>query len=51
METAFTYSPLDKIFEKQIKTIEQLKALEDQGKQLDKSNNEKESPAVLKQKK
>ena len=36
-QTRFTYSPLNKEFEKQIKTIDE------QGKQLVKSNDEKES--------
>ena len=49
MEQAkFTYFPLGKAFEKQIKTIEdqgekQIKALEDHEKQLVKYNNKKES--------
>ena len=44
----FTYFPLGKAFEKQIKTIEyqvgkQIKALEEHGKQLVKSDGEKDS--------
>ena len=42
-QTRFTYSPLDKEFEKQIKTIDE------QGKQLVKYNNEKESSIHSKQ--
>ena len=47
-QAKFTYSPLRKSFEKQIKTIEdqwekQVKALEEHGKQLVKYNNEIES--------
>ena len=49
------YSPLDKAFEKQIKSIEdqgekEIKALEEQGKQLVKSSGKKESSTHLKQK-
>ena len=45
-QARFTYSPLGKAFEKQIKTIEdqgekQIKALEEHGKYLVKYNNEK----------
>ena len=49
VQAKFSYSPLGKAFEKQIKTIEnpgekQIKAaLEEHGKQLVKYNNEKES--------
>ena len=44
----FTYLPLDKAFEKQIKTIEyqgekQIKALEEHGKRLVNSDGEKDS--------
>ena len=50
----FTYSPLGKAFEKQIKTIEeqgekQIKALEEHGIQQVKSSNEKESLTHSKQ--
>ena len=53
-KATFTYSPLGKAFEKQIKNIEdqtekQIKALEQHGKQLLKCNNEKESSKHLKQ--
>ena len=53
-KATFTYSPLGKTFEKQIKNIEdqtekQIKALEQHGKQLLKCNNEKESSKHLKQ--
>ena len=53
-QATFTYSPLGKAFEKQIKTIEdrtekQIKALEHHEKQLVKYNNEKESSKHLKQ--
>ena len=49
-QAKFTYSPLGKVFEKQIKTIEnqdkkQIKAIEDYGKQLPKSNVFKKSPS------
>ena len=45
-QAKFTYSPLGKVFEKQIKTIEdqgekRIKTLEELGKQLVKYNNEK----------
>ena len=51
----FTYSPLGKAFEKQLKTIEdqgekQIKALEEHEKQLVKYNNDKESSTHSKQK-
>ena len=51
----FTYSPLSKAFEKQIKIIEdqgekQIKALQDHGKQLVNSSSEKESLTLSKQK-
>ena len=44
-ETAFTYSPLDKVFEKQVKVIEdqrekQINALDNHGKQLVKCSRE-----------
>ena len=47
-QAKFTYPPLGKAFEKQIKTIEdqseqQIKVLEEHGKQLVQCNNEKES--------
>ena len=52
-QAKFTYSPLGKAFEKQIKTIKdqggkQIKALEEHGKQLDKSNAfaEKEEKSI-----
>ena len=53
-EAKFTYSPLDKAFEKQIETIEdqwekQINTLEEHGKQLVKSSKEKESLKHLKQ--
>ena len=52
-QATFTYSPLGKAFEKQIKTIEdqtekQIKALEHHEKQLVEYNNEKESSKHLK---
>ena len=45
-QTKFTYSPLEKALEKQIKTIEdrgekQIKALKEHGKRLIKSSGEK----------
>ena len=51
----FTYSPLEKAFEEQTKTIEeqdkkQTKAFEEHGKQLNKSSSEKDSLELLKQK-
>ena len=54
-QAKFTYCPLGKAFEKQIKTIEykgekQIKALEEQGKQLVKYSDEKESLTHSKQK-
>ena len=54
-QAKFTYYPLGKAFEIQIEATEekcekQIKALEELGKQLDKSNGEKESLTVLKQK-
>ena len=54
-QAKFTYSPLGKAFEKQIKTIEeqgrkQIKPLEEHGEQLLKSKNKKESLTHLKQK-
>ena len=50
-----TYSPLDKAFEKQIKTMQdqrekQIKALEKHGMQLMKSSSEKNSLTLLNQK-
>ena len=62
--TKFTYSPLRKAFEKQIKTIanqvkKQIKAIQEDGKQLLESNSiikkydydtEKDSPGFLKPK-
>ena len=53
-QAKFTYSPLGKAFEKQIKTIEaqgekQTMALKEHGKQLDKYSGEKESLAHSKQ--
>ena len=53
-QAKFTFSPLSKTFEKQIKTNEdqgekQIKALEEYGKQLAKSNCEKEHLTLLKQ--
>ena len=55
-QAKFTYSPLNKAIEKQIKTIEdqekkQIKALEEHGKQLVKSRGEKETLTLLQQKK
>ena len=55
-QAKFTYSPLDKAFQKQVKTIEeqgekQIKALKKHGKQLVKSNNEKDSSTLSKQEK
>ena len=49
------YSPLAKAFEKQLKTNEkqeekQIKTIEEHGKQLVKSNSEKDSSRLLKQK-
>ena len=54
-QAKFTYSPLRKAFEKQMKTIEdqeekQIKALEEHGKQLVKCNKEKEPSTHSKQK-
>ena len=54
-QAKFTYSPLGKTFERQIKTIEdqgekEIKALEEYGKQLVKSSVEKEPLIALKQK-
>ena len=58
-QAKFTYSPLGKAFEKQIKKMKikeknkkqkQKKTLEDHGKQLVKSSSEKESLTLLKQK-
>ena len=54
-QAKFTYSPLGKAFEKQIKTIEdqgekQIKALKGHGKQLVKYGDEKESSTNSKQK-
>ena len=54
-EAKFTYSPLGKAFEKQIKTTEnqgeqQIKAPEEHGKPLVKYNNEKESITYSNQK-
>ena len=55
-QAKFTYSPLNKAFQKQVKTIEeqgekQIQALKEHGKQLVKSNNEKDSSTLSKQKK
>ena len=52
-QAKFTYSPLNKAFEKHIKTIEdqqekQIKALEEHRKQLVKSSGGKESSTLLK---
>ena len=54
-QAKFTYSPLGKTFERQIKTIEdqgekEIKALEEYGKQLVKSSVEKEPLIALNQK-
>ena len=54
-QAKFTYSPLGKAFEKQIKTTEeqgeeQIKAFEEHGKQLVKSSDEKEPLTHSKQK-
>ena len=54
-QAKFTYSPLGKTFERQIKAIEdqgekEIKALEEYGKQLVKSSVEKEPLIALKQK-
>ena len=54
-QARFTYSPLGKAFEKQIKTIKdqgekQIKALEEHGKQLVKYKNGKEPSTYSKQK-
>ena len=57
-QARFTYSPLEKAFEKQIKTIEdqgekQMKAIQDQGqlKTIKKYNYDvKDTPFILKQK-
>ena len=54
-QAKFTYSPLGKAFEKQIKTTEnqgeqQIKAPEEHGKPLVKYNNEKESITYSNQK-
>ena len=54
-QTKFTYSPLEKALEKQIKTIEdrgekQIKALKEHGKRLIKSSGEKHFLELLKQK-
>ena len=54
-QAKFTYSPLGKAFENQTKTIEeqgrkQIEVIEEHGKQLVKSNSEKESLTHLKQK-
>ena len=54
-QAKFTYYPLAKAFEKQIKTSEhrgekQIKALENHGKQLNKYSGEKESLTNSKQK-
>ena len=55
LQAKFTYSPLGKAYEKQIKAIEnqgekQVKALEEHGKQLVKTSSEKESLTLLKRK-
>ena len=55
-QAMFTFSPLSKAFEKQIKTIEdqkekQIKTIEEHGKHLVKSSSKKESPTLLKKKK
>ena len=54
-QATFTYSPLGKVLEKQTKTIgdqgkNQMKALEEHGKQLIKSTGQKDSLQLLKQK-
>ena len=54
-QATFTYSPLGKVLEKQRKTIgdqdkDQMKALEEHGKQLIKSTGQKDSLQLLKQK-
>ena len=54
-QATFTYSPLGKVLEKQRKTIgdqdkNQMKALEEHGKQLIKSTGQKDSLQLLKQK-
>ena len=54
-QATFTYSPLGKVLEKQRKTIgdqdkNQMKALEEHGKQLIKSTGQKDSFQLLKQK-
>ena len=54
-QAKFTYSSLNKAFEKQIKTIEdhgekQIKALKEHGKQLAESSGEKDSLTLSKQK-
>ena len=54
-QATFTYSPLGKVLEKQRKTIgdqdkNQVKALEEHGKQLIKSTGQKDSLQLLKQK-
>ena len=54
-QATFAYSPLEKSFEKQTKTIEdqvekQIESLEEHGKQLIKSSGEKDSLELLKQK-
>ena len=54
-QAKFTYFPLGKVFEKQMKRIEdqwkkQIKTLKEHGKQLDKYSDEKESLTYSKQK-
>ena len=53
-QAKFTYFPFSKVFEKQMKTIEdqwkkQIKTLKEHGKQLDKYSDEKESLTYSKQ--
>ena len=53
-QTKFTYSPLGKALENQIKTMKnqgekQIKAIEEHGKELVKSSSEKDSLTLLKQ--
>ena len=53
-QTKFSYFPFSKVFEKQMKTIEdqwkkQIKTLKEHGKQLDKYSDEKESLTYSKQ--
>ena len=53
-QAKFTYSPLGRSYEKQIKTIEdqglqQIRAIEEHGKQLVKSGSEKDSSTLFEQ--